>query len=77
VEINEVNISSLQLQINFIELREDICRLWQRRYCICDSGGSKPGVWGGSQILGRQKCLHLLKYQRLSATKVVIFCRSI
>jgi len=37
---------------------------------------------GGSQIGGRQKCLHLLKYQRLSATivvchtKEVIFCRS-
>jgi len=37
---------------------------------------------GGSQIEGRQKCLHLLKYQRLSATivvrhtKEVIFCRS-
>ena len=37
---------------------------------------------GGSKIGGRQKCLHLLKYQRLSATivvchtKEVIFCRS-
>ena len=37
---------------------------------------------GGSQIWGRQKCLHLLKNQRLSATivvchtKEVIFCRS-
>jgi len=36
---------------------------------------------GGSQIAGRQKGLHLLKYQRLSATfagchtKVVTFCR--
>ena len=46
------------------------------------SGGSRAGVWGGSQIGGRQKCLHLLKYQRLSATivvcyaKEVIFCRS-
>jgi len=39
-------------------------------------------VWGGSQIGGRQKCLHLLKHQRLSATivvcqtKEIIFCRS-
>jgi len=34
------------------------------------SGRSRPGVWwGGSQIGVRQKCLHLLKYQRLSATK--------
>ena len=40
------------------------------------SGGSRPGVWGGSQIGGRQNCLHLLSYQRLSATKEVIFCRS-
>jgi len=39
------------------------------------SGGSRPGVCGGSQIEGRQKFLHLLKYQRLSATKKVIFCR--
>ena len=31
---------------------------------------------GGSQIGERQKCLHLLKYQRLSETKEVIFCRS-
>jgi len=37
---------------------------------------------GGSQIGRRQKCLHLLKYQKLSATtivchtKKVIFCRS-
>jgi len=37
---------------------------------------------GGSQIGRRQKCLHLLKYQKLSATtivchtKEVIFCRS-
>ena len=37
---------------------------------------------GGSQIGGRQKGLHLLKYERLSATivvchtKVVTFCRS-
>jgi len=36
---------------------------------------------GISQTGGRQKCLHLLKYQRLSATfvgchtKVVAFCR--
>jgi len=37
-------------------------------------GGSS--VWGGSQIGGRQKCLHLLKYQRLSAKKEVIFCKS-
>ena len=40
------------------------------------SGGSRPSVWGG-----RQKGLHLLKYQRLSATIVVChtnevtFCR--
>ena len=46
------------------------------------SGGSRPGVWGGSQTEGRLKCLHLLKYQRLSATivachtKEVFFCRS-
>jgi len=26
---NEVNTIPLQLQINFIELREDICGLWQ------------------------------------------------
>ena len=26
---NEVNIIPLQLQINFTELREDICGLWQ------------------------------------------------
>ena len=32
--INEVDIMPLQLQINFIELREDICGLWQPRYCI-------------------------------------------
>jgi len=44
VEITEVNIIPLQLQINFIELREDICGVWQPRYCICDSGGSRPGV---------------------------------
>jgi len=31
---------------------------------------------GGSQIGGRQECVHLLKYQTLSATKQVIFCRS-
>jgi len=31
---------------------------------------------GGSQMWELQKCLHLLKYQRLSATKEVIFCRS-
>jgi len=31
---------------------------------------------GGSQIGGRLKCLHLLKYQRLSATKEVFFCKS-
>ena len=47
-----------------------------------NSGGSRPGVWGGgSQIGGRQKGLHLLKYQRLSSTIVVChkneltFCR--
>ena len=40
------------------------------------SGGSRPSVWGGNQIGGRHKCLHLLKYQRLSATKEVIVCRS-
>jgi len=46
------------------------------------NGGSRPGVWGGSQIGARQKCLHLLKYQRLPATivvchtKEVTICRS-
>jgi len=45
------------------------------------SAGSRPSVWGGSQIGRGQKGLHLLKYQRLSATvvgyhtKVVTFCR--
>jgi len=31
---------------------------------IAFSGGSRPGIWGGSQIGGRgcQKCLHMLKY---------------
>jgi len=43
---------------------------------LYNSGGSRPRVWGGSQIRGRQKCLHLLKYKRLSATKEVIFCWS-
>jgi len=40
------------------------------------SGGSRPGVWGGQSNWGAPKCLHLLKYQTLSATKEVIFCRS-
>ena len=49
---------------------------------VIESGGSRPGVWGGSQSGGGLKCLHLLKYQRLSATivvchtKEVMFCRS-
>jgi len=34
---------------------------------LCSSGGSRPGVWGGSQIGGLQKGIHLLEYQRLSA----------
>ena len=52
-----------------------------KHYTTCISGGSRPGVWGGSQIGGRQEGLHLLKYQSLSATivgcntKVVTFCR--
>ena len=33
-------------------------------------------AFGGEAIGRRQKCLHLLKYQRLSATKEVIFCTS-
>jgi len=43
---------------------------------VQNSGGSRPGVWGGSQIGESQKCLHLPKYQRVSATKEVIFCGS-
>jgi len=44
---------------------------------LCRSGS----VWGGSQSWGRQKGIHLLEYQRLSAkifgchTEVVTFCR--
>jgi len=34
---NEVNTIPLQLQINFIELREDIRGLLQPRYCIYDT----------------------------------------
>jgi len=34
------------------------------------SGGSRPDVWGASPIGGRQKGIHLLKYQILSATIV-------
>jgi len=41
------------------------------------NGGSRPGVWGEVK-LGRQKCLHLFKYQRSATivvchTKVAIF----
>jgi len=45
------------------------------------SGGSRTGVWWGSQIEGNQEGLHLLKYQRFSTTivgchtKVVTICR--
>jgi len=55
--------------------------LGSRGYMALVSGGSRPGVWGGSQIGGRRKCLHLFKHQSLSAkivgchTKVVKFCR--
>jgi len=52
-----------------------------RSHAIITSCGSRPGVWGWvSQIGGRRKGLHLLKYQMLSATivachsKVVTFC---
>jgi len=41
---NEVNTIPLQLQINFIELREDICGLWQPRYCIYDTFWQSPSV---------------------------------
>jgi len=34
----------LQLQINFIELREDICGLWQPRYCTCATLRQPPYV---------------------------------
>jgi len=49
-----------------------------------NSVGSRPGIWVGSRIGGRQKGqkgIHLFKYQRLSAiivgchTNVVTFCR--
>jgi len=29
-------------------------------YAFPVNGGSRPGVWGGSQIGGEPKCLHLL-----------------
>jgi len=50
---NEVNII-LQLQINFIELPEDICGLWQPRYCICDTLWQSPSVCNN----GRTNSLH-------------------
>jgi len=41
---NDVNTIPLQLQINFTELREDICGLWQPRYCIYDTLWQPPSV---------------------------------
>jgi len=41
---NDVNTITLQLQINFIELREDNCGLWQPRYCIYDTLWQSPCV---------------------------------
>jgi len=35
-----------------------------------NSGGSRPGVWGAVKLVGSQKSLHFLQYQRLSATIV-------
>ena len=32
------------LQINYIELSEDICGLWQPRYCICDTLWQSPSL---------------------------------
>jgi len=42
--LNEVNTIPLQLQISFIELREEICGLWQPRCCIYDTLCQSPSV---------------------------------
>jgi len=85
LNLNEKSVFP-QVCIDVLQATYFYCILFEKKPALESfdyaSGGSRPGVWGGSQIEGSQKCLHLLKYQRLSATIVVchtkepIFCRS-
>jgi len=55
-DLAEVNTIPLQLQINFTELCEDICGLWQPRYRIYDT------LWQSTSVCSNRRTNSLHHY---------------